>query len=128
MELTGPHPAGARVHLSPDGVLVWPVMLLYPEYGQSDYIEAFKETDRFIDHLEVMFQTPPAWDVDRKYGIGTMQLYYEDVSTCCMCKVDTEETLSSVLQRSSYTVVSGTPAFLVLSALSPFTNHFLNKR
>ena len=51
MELTGPHPAGARVHLSPDGVLVWPVMLLYPEYGQSDYIEAFKETDRFTAYI-----------------------------------------------------------------------------
>ena len=46
IELTGPHPAGVRVHLAPDGVLVWPVLLLYPEFNQSDYIVNFREHDR----------------------------------------------------------------------------------
>ena len=44
--LEGSTPSGGRVHLNSDGRLVWPVLFLYPEYGQSDYIEAMPETDR----------------------------------------------------------------------------------
>ncbi len=44
--LEGSTPSGGRVHLNSDGQLVWPVLFLYPEYGQSDYIEAMPETDR----------------------------------------------------------------------------------
>ena len=33
--------------------MVWPVLLLYPEYGTSDFVETFREMDSFRDHLEV---------------------------------------------------------------------------
>jgi hypothetical protein len=42
------HPSGARVHLDDDGTLHWPVMLLYPEYTESDFIMDFNENDRFV--------------------------------------------------------------------------------
>lgn len=44
--LTGPHPSGGHVHLNESGQLVWPVLFVYPEYGQTDFIEAFNENDR----------------------------------------------------------------------------------
>ena len=44
--LLGPHPHGSRVTLSADSSLTWPVLLLYPEYGQSDFIESFHEDSR----------------------------------------------------------------------------------
>ena len=47
IELKGPHPSGAQVHLSPEGVLIWPVMLMFPEFGETDFIEAFRENDRY---------------------------------------------------------------------------------
>ncbi len=45
--LEGSAPSGGRVHLDSDDRLVWPVLFLYPQYGQSDYIEAIPETDRY---------------------------------------------------------------------------------
>ena len=38
------HPAaiGNRVHLV-DGSLVWPVLFLYPEFGETDFIQEFHE-------------------------------------------------------------------------------------
>ena len=60
------HPAAVhkRVHVA-DNALVWPVLFLYPEFGETDFIEEFKETDVFADHLEAMFgqgvERPP-WD------------------------------------------------------------------
>lgn len=34
-----------RVHLDDTGELVWPVILVYPEYQIMDYIQEFKETN-----------------------------------------------------------------------------------
>lgn len=44
--LMGPHPSGGCVHLTSGGVVVWPVLFMYPEYGQSDYIQAMAESDK----------------------------------------------------------------------------------
>ena len=37
------HPSGSKVVLNADNVLQWPVLFLYPEYGETDFIEAFDE-------------------------------------------------------------------------------------
>ncbi|NXW89721.1 TTC4 protein, partial [Alopecoenas beccarii] len=58
---------GAKVHLDADGNLNWPVLFLYPEHEQTDFIAAFYEQSRFIDHLMVMFAELPPWDLERKY-------------------------------------------------------------
>ena len=65
------HPAALhkKVHVE-ENILVWPVLFLYPEFGETDFIEEFRETDRFLDHLEVMFGAGverPAWDVENRY-------------------------------------------------------------
>ena len=41
------------VFLGPDEQLVWPVMLLYPEYDQSDFIAQFADGASFDDHFNV---------------------------------------------------------------------------
>lgn len=46
LDLQGPHPSGERVHIDSLGQLVWPVLLLYPEFGQTDFIAAFNENQR----------------------------------------------------------------------------------
>ena len=52
--------------------LVWPVLFLYPEFGETDFIQEFVENQRFQDHIDVMFGDPdnrPGWDAgpDIKY-------------------------------------------------------------
>ena len=65
------HPAALhkKVHVE-ENILVWPVLFLYPEVGETDFIEEFRETDKFVDHLEVMFgeevERPP-WDTQTRY-------------------------------------------------------------
>ena len=39
-------PTGDVVHVDQSGVLHWPVMFLYPEYGQSDFVSDFNECHR----------------------------------------------------------------------------------
>ncbi len=42
------HPSGAKVHLDAEGLLHWPVLFLYPEIGESDFIAAFSEHSRYL--------------------------------------------------------------------------------
>ena len=37
---------GAQVHLDEQGSLHWPVLFLYPEHQQTDFISAFCENNR----------------------------------------------------------------------------------
>lgn len=39
-------PGKGQVILDNDGILHWPVLFVYPEYGQTDFIEAFNENHR----------------------------------------------------------------------------------
>jgi len=41
--LDPPHPACVRVTLDETGVLLWPVMFVYPEYGETDVISSLSE-------------------------------------------------------------------------------------
>jgi len=119
-------PTGAKVHLNSDGVLVWPVMFLYPEYGETDFVEAFSEVSSFADHLDVMFGTEsPAWDADKKYQPGHLQVLFEDKNSRRLYGVDVGTSLLAALQHKQYTVHDGIPCFLIVVQDSPFAAHFI---
>nr|CAD7444821.1 unnamed protein product [Timema bartmani] len=108
------HSSEGRVHLS--GVsLVWPVMFLYPEHETTDLIEEFHEDTTFQEHLELMFESPPEWDRDRKYVLERLVVYWEDQETRHLHPVDKGTTLRQVLAHRRYVVVAGRPSFLVLA-------------
>nr|XP_033771380.1 tetratricopeptide repeat protein 4 isoform X3 [Geotrypetes seraphini] len=66
--LSSGNATGAKVYLDENNNLHWPVLFLYPEYRLTDFISAFHESSRFIDHLVMMFaEDQPPWDVERKY-------------------------------------------------------------
>lgn len=123
--LQGPHPSGERVHFDDADCLVWPVLFLYPEYGQTDFIASFHEDASFLDHLEVMFgQEPVPWDTERRYNLDTIEIYYETAITKQLKQVAPDANLRSVLASKDYVVVSGTPSFTVLATGTDFKNQF----
>ena len=44
------HPGGTRVTLDPDGVLHWPVLFVYPEFGEIDSIASFNEQSWLVTY------------------------------------------------------------------------------
>ena len=59
-------------------MLQFPVLLLYPEAGQTDFIQTFGELDSFADHMTELY--PPAgecapWDTQGAYTIDSIALY-----------------------------------------------------
>ena len=52
------HPAAHHkaVHIDEgSGDLIFPVLFMYPEFGETDFIEAFKETETLSDHIQVLY-------------------------------------------------------------------------
>ncbi|KTG45218.1 hypothetical protein cypCar_00032744 [Cyprinus carpio] len=118
---------GARVYMDEQGVLYWPVLFLYPEHSQTDFISAFCENSSFMDHLAVMFgEELPPWDSERKYQPQNLQLFFEDPEQGNLYQVDLEKSLLNVLQHQRCSVKSGTPSFIVLVSGSPFSQQFLS--
>lgn len=126
--LEDPHPSGKQVHLDLNGCLVWPVLFLYPEFGQTDLVEEFGEDQVFRDHLEAMLGSEPLpWDVEGRYTPTSVELYFQDHTTDKCVSVDLDATLGSVLTSPRYRVVSGTPSFIILAAGTSFMEEFLKR-
>ncbi|XP_029905858.1 tetratricopeptide repeat protein 4 [Myripristis murdjan] len=124
--LSSQEATGAQVFLDPQGSLHWPVLFLYPEHQQSDFISAFCENSCFIDHLAVMFgEELPPWDTDRKYLPQNLQLFFEDEEKDTLYQVDPETSLLKVLQHNRCFVKAGSPSFIVLVNGSSFRTQFL---
>ncbi|KAM9109519.1 tetratricopeptide repeat protein 4 isoform 2-T2 [Megaptera novaeangliae] len=126
--LTSENLYGARLSVDDGGRLSWPVLFLYPEYAQSDFISAFHEDSRFIDHLMVMFGETPSWDLEQKYCPDNLEVYFEDDDRSELYRVPPKSTLLEVLQHPRYFVKALTPAFLVCVGSSAFCRNYLRGR
>uniref|UniRef100_A0A3P9J1B7 Tetratricopeptide repeat domain 4 n=1 Tax=Oryzias latipes TaxID=8090 RepID=A0A3P9J1B7_ORYLA len=121
---------GAQVFQDEKGLLHWPVLFLYPEHQQSDFISAFCENDCFRDHLNVMFgEELPPWDTDRKYAprisrfCAFFQYLYNGVNVLIS---DVCYFLTCWYLFNRLFVKAGTPSFIVLVKDSSFFKQFLS--
>ncbi|XP_077054828.1 tetratricopeptide repeat protein 4 [Siphateles boraxobius] len=118
---------GACVFMDEQGVLHWPVLFLYPEHSQTDFVSAFCENSSFMDHLAVMFgEELPPWDTERKYQPQNLQLFFEDPEKGHLYQVDLEKSLLNVLQHQRCFLKAGSPSFIVLVSGSLFSKQFLS--
>lgn len=121
------------------GALHWPVLFLYPQYNQSDYIRDFHEQHTFKDHLAVMFEEIPIWDGEAVYTLSNLEIYTEvgvvqplDPTPTKQnikkrwIKVRQTTSLQTVLSHPDY-VVPHFPVFYVISSASVFKNTFLTQ-
>ena len=120
------------------GTLVWPVLFLYPEYKQSDFIQAMSENDVLQHHLEVMFPSGGCceWDERKDYVASNLVLFFEtnavDVQGSDKTnygdrrfkRVEGSKTLAEVLCMEGH-VVPGFPVLYALPRRSDLIMKFL---
>lgn len=124
LESTFPEVVQRSVHLQ-DGRLVWPVILLYPEYQTTDFIQEFHEDTTFHDQLSEVFAEIPEWDIDKKYTIENIKVYFEDKNEK-VYSVPLNKTLGQILGLKSYCVDAGTPAFIIVTKGSPSEDRLIS--
>ncbi|KMQ82983.1 tetratricopeptide repeat protein 4, partial [Lasius niger] len=83
-----PQIAQSRVHFDEKDKLVWPVMILYPETQQTDFIQNFHEDTLLIEQLIELFKELPEWDVEHRYTVDNINVYFEGKNKCSVHKVD----------------------------------------
>ncbi|CAD1478675.1 unnamed protein product, partial [Heterotrigona itama] len=93
-----PQIAQSRVHLDIQNKLIWPVMILYPEMQQTDFIQNFHEDTLLLEQLEQLFNEPPEWDSEERYTIENINVYFEGKDKCSLHKVNICQSLRKILQ------------------------------
>ncbi|KOB71489.1 putative Cyclophilin seven suppressor [Operophtera brumata] len=109
------------VHLE-DGVLHWPVLLIYPEYKITDYIKACADTHTLLSEVEQVFPAP--WDDEGKYNLGNINVYYEGYNMK-LVSVDPKRLLSELMVDRFFHVKGGMASFIILARGSEAEKRFL---
>jgi len=106
--------------------LFWPIMILYPEYSESDFFSQCDEQTLFIEIITLALEHRLPWDVEEKYSPETVSIFFEgkvnDKTT--LFKVGNELTLADVLAHENYIVNDGVPSFLIIPEKSTYSKEF----
>lgn len=107
-------------------VVQWPLLLLYDECNQSDFVASFDERASLEEQLQLMFpeDRPVEWDEQGKYVwhrlVAYLEYYPEDSSKTSLFKVSSSSPLWEVLQNRClppclvfHVLVDGSPAHTV---------------
>jgi len=123
-----PEIADFHVKLDKRRKLHFPVLILYPEYHVTDFIQDFLEDDRLAENLRPIFEDQAPWDEDGAYRMDTIEVYFEADQTKCLDKKEEpknksnkkyikcgiNQTLISILKHPNFIV----PQFPVLHIIS----------
>ena len=82
-------------------MLVWPVMFVYPEYGQTDFVQQFPEDVTLGTMLIELFTEKPQWDHENKYQPENMTVWIENRKIPAIFPLDINAPLNSVLRDTS---------------------------
>lgn len=126
------HPAALHkpVHLDQQsGELVFPVLFLYPEIGETDFIEEWRESEALSQHIEVMFGAEaerPPWDTEGRYSPGSMVVYLETDDNKLL-EISPKSSLAQAIKMPGFTLKAGTPNFIVFVRNCKSHLNFLEK-
>ncbi|XP_014213383.1 tetratricopeptide repeat protein 4 [Copidosoma floridanum] len=113
-----------HVYLNNEGALVWPVIFLYPEFNQTDFVENFNEGTLIIEQLEEIFEETPSWDCESRYEAETVNVYFTG-SDKKPHKINKNQSLAEVLQHELFIVNEAEIFLYILLANSKAEEHFL---
>ncbi|OMH84562.1 Tetratricopeptide repeat protein 4 [Zancudomyces culisetae] len=115
------------------GNLEWPVLFLYPEFKESDFIEHADEHDSIYDQILTIFEQPAPWDdqLNPRYLPHLLDVYFHyrpkngSEEDELLIKVNPNMSLSKALSNPKYAVVDGIPKFVILAKSGEFTSTYL---
>jgi hypothetical protein len=90
--------------MDPSSKLTFPVLVLYPAHGQSDFIKAFAETETLKEHLDYIFPLP--WDTTEEFKVDDVETYMETIAGG-LIKVGKKITLGKLLGSGKCEIVDG---------------------
>jgi len=86
--------SSASVTVDSSGVVSFPLLLLYDEVGQSDFVQSVSLNDPLVYQLQEILdpQQPPPWDTEKRYDFASVRVYVELRVTPALRNVALHET------------------------------------
>lgn len=112
------HPGATYIHvkLNEFGELVWPVIFVYPEHNQTDFLEQFNENDTFYEQFHVLFGDPdnkPPWDSQGKYTPDSIKIGYAKFDSEDLVQFSANMKLKDVLSSRDFVLLGANPTFSI---------------
>ncbi|CAH8625575.1 unnamed protein product [Heterobilharzia americana] len=125
-----PETSYSKFYVDSLGKLHWPILFMYPEFGQTDFLRDVIESSTVIDCLKLVFdvnQPPPSWDPDGLYSVmdNALEVYFEDNKIKKLTLCPPEWTINKLTKRNGFGVRRD--LLIVLHAVSKRSQHFYNQ-
>lgn len=125
-----PESAGVQISFDHLNKIHWPVLFMYPEFGQTDFVQDVAEYVTIKHCLSQLLtpSDPPPWDVDKHYttSMDELEIFYED------CLI--EKQMIAIPIKSTLTEVSKSKGFsvrrdlvMILIVVSKLSKNFYKK-
>lgn len=135
-----PEIVDVNIWLDEEGLLHFPVLILYDEFMATDFVQDFREDQKLREQFEPIFSERAPWDEENKYRFDNIEIYFEGDATAPLdpkdkskdscnqkyIKCDLNQTLLEVLKHKFH-IVPQYPVLKVVAKHSAFREAFLNE-
>ncbi|CAH8580616.1 unnamed protein product [Schistosoma turkestanicum] len=117
----------SKFHVDSLGKFHWPILFMYPEFGQTDFLKDVVESSTIIDCLNIIFgvnQPPPSWDPKHLYSLedNAIKVYFEHDKLEKFILCSPEWTIKKLTKQNGFTVRRD--LIIVLHVVSNRSTHF----
>ncbi|KAA0197646.1 putative heat shock protein 70 (Hsp70)-interacting protein [Fasciolopsis buskii] len=108
--VTLPETVGSQPYKDESNMLHWPVLLMYPEFGQTDFLRDVIEKSKVIDCLQTVFnpnEPPATWNLNQVYTCqdDSLEVYFEDsLKAQRLVNFTTDTSIKSLTRRKDFCV------------------------
>ncbi|KAM3184005.1 hypothetical protein ACTXT7_009249 [Hymenolepis weldensis] len=103
-----PEHAGVQISFDAMNLIHWPVLIIYPEFGQTDFIQDVGEFLTLRECLKHVLtpENPPPWDKEKDYttDMKDLEVYFESIEGGKMIKVPIARTITELTRYSGFYV------------------------
>lgn len=109
-----------EITMGDDHLLHFPIIFLYDQILQSDYVESMREDETLRDRLvEVL---PPPWDSAGQFQLETTRVFYKTEKA--YSEVTLDMCLSEIVTKADYRMPQ-VPVFHLVSTQTEYIREFL---
>ncbi|GMT12937.1 hypothetical protein PFISCL1PPCAC_4234 [Pristionchus fissidentatus] len=104
-----------RVSFNEAGNLQWPLLIQYPEVGQTDVMTECDETTMVGTLLQEVLSSPAEWDVDHKYKMDGVSFFVSDQFDEYLMEVYPWTDFKTAFSYEGYQIKQGLPVLMVFT-------------
>ncbi|EGT32228.1 hypothetical protein CAEBREN_14688 [Caenorhabditis brenneri] len=95
--------------------LVWPILLQYPEAGQTDVLTETNETTAIGELLREVLREPAEWDPEHKFQFDNVRFFVSDQYDEYLMEVYEWNDFKSILSMPGYQIRQGLPVIMIMT-------------